>query len=50
MLHSAAVAVMTPSEPGMAAHIKDVLDLIGEDPSRDGLVRTPARIMAASVA
>jgi GTP cyclohydrolase I len=43
MLHSAAVAVMTPSEPGMAAHIKDVLDLIGEDPSRDGLVRTPER-------
>jgi len=43
MLHSAAVAVMTPSEPGMAEHIKDVLDLIGEDPSRDGLVRTPER-------
>jgi len=43
MLHSAAVAVMTPAEPGIAAHIKDVLELIGENTSRDGLVRTPER-------
>jgi len=43
MPRSAAVTVMTPAEPGIAAHLKTVLELIGEKTSRDGLVRTPER-------
>ena len=34
---------MPPAEPSIASHMKDVLEMIGEDPSRDGLVRTPER-------
>ncbi len=43
MSHSAAVALVAEAEPEIAAHIKDVLELMGEDPTRDGLVRTPER-------
>lgn len=28
----------------LADHVKTILDLLGEDPSRDGLVRTPNRV------
>ena len=38
-----AVMKMPAREPSIAAHMKDVLELLGEDPSREGLVRTPER-------
>lgn len=31
----------------LAAHYKDVLSLLGEDPDRDGLVKTPMRVAKA---
>jgi len=34
---------MPEKQPGINAHMKDVLELLGEDPSREGLVRTPER-------
>jgi GTP cyclohydrolase I len=34
---------MPVKQPGITAHMKDVLELLGEDPSREGLVRTPER-------
>src|SRR5579862_1227870 len=38
-----AVMKMPGREPGIAAHMKEVLELLGEDASREGLVRTPER-------
>ena len=37
------VMKMPGKEPGIAAHMKDVLEMLGEDASREGLVRTPER-------
>ncbi len=34
---------MPEKQPGITAHMKDVLELLGEDASREGLVRTPER-------
>src|SRR5580704_6956052 len=34
---------MPEKQPSITAHMKDVLELLGEDPSREGLVRTPER-------
>ncbi len=34
---------MSPQGAGIAAHMEEVLALVGEDPSRDGLQRTPER-------
>jgi|SRR5271156_3008370 len=34
---------MPEKQPGITAHMRDVLELLGEDPSREGLVRTPER-------
>jgi GTP cyclohydrolase IA len=31
------------ASPGIASHTKHVLELLGEDPSREGLVKTPER-------
>jgi GTP cyclohydrolase I len=33
--------------PGLEQHVKGILSLIGEDPSREGLLRTPARVAKA---
>lgn len=40
----------TPAGEGegpIAAHVRGILEALGEDPSRDGLVRTPHRVEAA---
>src|SRR5580700_10882116 len=34
---------MPPQGPTIASRMKDVLEILGEDPSREGLVRTPER-------
>jgi GTP cyclohydrolase I len=39
----AVVKVMTPSGPTVASRMKEVLEMLGEDVSREGLVRTPER-------
>jgi GTP cyclohydrolase IA len=39
----AVVKVMTPPGPTVASRMKDVLELLGEDVSREGLARTPDR-------
>ena len=31
----------------IAAHVKEILRLIGEDPAREGLVKTPERVAKA---
>ena len=43
MKSKALVKVMQPSSSGMAAEMRDVLRQLGEDPAREGLVRTPER-------
>ena len=40
---SAVVKVMTPQGPTIAERMKEVLEMLGEDPSREGLVHTPER-------
>ena len=45
--HKAIVKVMAPQAPepgGIAPLIRDVLEKLGEDPRREGLVRTPERV------
>ena len=37
------VVKMPQKEPSIAAHTRHVLELLGEDPSREGLARTPVR-------
>jgi len=39
----AVVKVMTPAGPSVAERMKEVLGMLGEDPSREGLVHTPER-------
>ncbi len=42
MKNKAVVKVMSPPQgPSIAARMRDVLALLGEDPSREGLVTTP---------
>ena len=43
MKNKAVVKVMPPQGPSIASRMKDVLEMLGEDPSRDGRVRTPER-------
>jgi GTP cyclohydrolase I len=47
--NKAIVKVMHPKteEPGIAPLIKEVLERLGEDPGRDGLVQTPDRVEKA---
>jgi GTP cyclohydrolase I len=40
---SAVVKVMTPQGPSVADRMKDVLEMLGEDASREGLLHTPER-------
>ncbi|HUN65310.1 MAG TPA: GTP cyclohydrolase I FolE [Bacteroidota bacterium] len=37
----------TASSSGIEKHVRGILSLIGEDPSREGLLRTPARVAKA---
>ena len=37
------VVEMIPKGPTIASRMRDVLEMLGEDPSREGLVRTPER-------
>jgi GTP cyclohydrolase I len=43
MKSKALVKVMPPQGTKLAAHMRDVLTMLGENPSREGLVRTPER-------
>jgi GTP cyclohydrolase I len=43
MKNKAVVKIMPPQGPSIAARMKDVLEILGEDTSREGLVRTPER-------
>jgi GTP cyclohydrolase IA len=43
MKNKAVVKVMPPQGPSIAARMHDVLEMLGEDPSREGLIRTPER-------
>jgi GTP cyclohydrolase I len=43
MKNKAVVKIMPPQGPSIASRIKDVLEMLGEDPSREGLERTPER-------
>src|ERR1700679_1145582 len=41
--NKAIVKVMPPQGPSIASRMRDVLEMLGEDPSREGLLRTPER-------
>ena len=43
MRNSAAVKMISPPVTGIASHMEEVLGMLGEDPTRDGLIRTPER-------
>jgi GTP cyclohydrolase I len=43
MKSKALVKVMPPQGTKVASHVRDVLKMLGENPSREGLVRTPER-------
>jgi GTP cyclohydrolase I len=43
MKNKAVVKIMPPNGSPIADRMKDVLEILGEDPSREGLVRTPER-------
>jgi GTP cyclohydrolase IA len=43
MKSKALLKVMPPQENGIAAHMRDILEMVGENPSREGLLRTPER-------
>ena len=40
-------APLTPDQQELAAHMRRVLELMGEDPGREGLLRTPERVARA---
>jgi GTP cyclohydrolase IA len=43
MKNKAVIKVMPPQGPSIASRMKDVLEMLGEDPAREGLVQTPQR-------
>jgi GTP cyclohydrolase I len=42
-MSKAVVKMMPPQEESIASSIKEVLRMLGEDPAREGLIRTPER-------
>lgn len=40
-------AELTPVQKQLAEHVQAILELMGEDPNREGLVKTPARVARA---
>src|SRR5207245_2888160 len=42
-----ALAVEPPGPSGYAGHVRDQLRLLGENPDREGLLKTPERVAAA---
>jgi len=47
MKSKALVKVMPPQATKIAANMREILELVGEDPAREGLVRTPERFEKA---
>jgi GTP cyclohydrolase I len=47
MKNKAVVKVISAAGPTIASHTKEVLELLGEDTSREGLLRTPERFEKA---
>jgi GTP cyclohydrolase IA len=43
MKNKAVITIMPPQGPSIASRMKDVLEMLGEDPAREGLLRTPER-------
>lgn len=43
MSQLAALRMMSPGRAGIGSHLRDVLELLGEDPEREGLAKTPDR-------
>ncbi len=43
MKNKAVIKVMPPQGPTIASRMKDILEMLGEDSSREGLVQTPER-------
>ena len=43
MKSKALVKVMPPQGTKIAAHMREILEMVGENPSREGLIRTPER-------
>src|ERR1035437_2842147 len=43
MKNKAVIKIMPPQGPTIASRMRDVLEILGEDPSREGLVQTPER-------
>jgi GTP cyclohydrolase I len=43
MKNNSVVKIMPQQGPSVASRMKDVLEMLGEDPSREGLLRTPER-------
>ena len=43
MKSKALVKVMPPQGTKVAVHMREILEMVGEDPSREGLLRTPER-------
>jgi GTP cyclohydrolase IA len=40
---TAAVKMLVSEQDEIASHLRDILELVGEDPTREGLRRTPER-------
>jgi len=47
MKHKAIVKIISPRNGGIASRMKDVLEMLGEDASREGLASTPERFEKA---